>query len=121
MTVEEARVVAVAASVKLPHVRLQFARGENGFIYMKARPCPLHVVGVDGESSCGIYSSRPYNCRRFACMRPDPKTEPWEEDENGCRNVLERLATSRVARRAAQLIQRRAQKWALKNGWGQNT
>lgn len=123
MTTVEMRVVQLAASVSHPDVRLNFVNDENkpGFVALTANPCPLHVVGVDGRGRCGIYSSRPYNCRRFACMRPDPVSEPWEGDETGsgvgCRNLLDRLATSRVARRMFALIQRRAQKWAIRNGW----
>lgn len=87
---------------------------------MRALPCPL----LDASGGCSIYDIRPYNCRRFGCFRPDPKTEPFEEDPNAssdgilsCLNFSERFAASRIVRRAAVALQRKAQKWALAHGW----
>lgn len=79
------------------------------FVALKAGPCPLFVF-----NGCLVYHVRPYNCRRFGCMRPDVKAEPFEV--NGA-NMMDRVKTSRVARRIAETMQRRAQRWARKHGW----
>lgn len=87
-----------------------------GFVLLKAQPCPFFIF-----KSCVVYEHRPYNCRRFGCMRPDPKTEPWEEDRQGnCLNQMARILNSRVARRLAELMQRKAQRWGDKHGWLQH-
>lgn len=120
MTIEEARVLSVAASVHKPAARLTFNTVPGSeFVALVAAPCPLLDYSLDGRASCSVYSSRPYNCRRFACLRPDPKSEPWEEeaDTGGCVNMLERVRQSRVARRVMELLQRKSQKWARRNGW----
>jgi Fe-S-cluster containining protein len=88
---------------------MEFRDMGDGFVALKAKPCPLYVF-----KTCLVYEHRPYNCRRFACMRPDPKTEPFEADGG---NLMARVKTSRVARRMAQTFQRRAQRWAVKHGW----
>lgn len=88
---------------------------DDKFVALKAGPCPFYIF-----KECLVYPVRPYNCRRFACMRPDPKAEPWEEGGDGpnkVRNVDDRIALSRPARRLAAKIQHKAQKWALKHGW----
>lgn len=91
------------------------------------RPCPLLGEGANGKMVCTIHEHKPYNCRRFACMRPDPKTEPFQPaplspylkyGNIGCANLRDRLVSSRVARRTYALIQRKAQRWAVKYGWG---
>lgn len=81
------------------------------FVAMQAGPCPLFVF-----NGCLVYEHRPYNCRRFACMRPDVKAEPFEVDGS---NLLDRVKTSRVARRLATQIQRKARRWADKHGWAE--
>lgn len=86
---------------------------DEKFVALKAQPCPLYAF-----KGCVVYAVRPYSCRRFACMRPNPKKEPFEQGGPlGCMNLSDRVSTSRVALRLAKLIQRRAQKWALRHGW----
>lgn len=92
-----------------PTVSLQFRPVDDTFVAMKAGPCPLYIF-----KTCIVYEHRPYNCRRFACMRPDVKAEPFEV--SGA-NMMDRVKTSRVARRMAEKIQRHAQRWARKYGW----
>ena len=75
----------------------------DGFVAMKAAPCPLYLFG-----RCSVYEVRPYNCRRFACMRSN-LSESYLPDA--------RIET-RPGRRLAQKIQRKAQRWALQHGWG---
>lgn len=110
MTKEEAAILVHHAPKE---IKLHFRPEGDRFVALKAQPCPLFLWG-----GCAVYEYRPYNCRRFACMRPDPKTESWAFTESGdCANLWDRLATSRIARRLGQLIQRKAQKWARAHGW----
>lgn len=84
-------------------------------VALKAHPCPFYLF-----KTCTVYEVRPYNCRRFGCMRPDPKTEPFEESPKGilgCANLGDRIRMSRVARRMGELMQRKAQRWARRHGW----
>lgn len=82
---------------------------DPNFVALKAAPCPLFIF-----NGCMVYEHRPYNCRRFGCMRPDVKAEVFEA--SGA-NMMDRVKTSRIARRLAEQLQRKAQKWALKHGW----
>lgn len=107
MTKEEATTLVFHAPST---TQLEFRPVDDLFVAMKTGPCPLFVF-----NSCIVYANRPYNCRRFICMRPDTKAEPFEE--SGA-NMMDRVQTSRVARRRAQLEQRRAIRWADKHGWG---
>jgi Fe-S-cluster containining protein len=111
MTKEEAAVLVHHAPRE---ITLRFRPTEDErFVALQAKPCPLFVF-----KTCVVYAHRPYNCRRFACMRPAPAVEPWRWTENGdCANLRERIAISRVARRLGTLIQRKAQKWAVAHGW----
>lgn len=99
-------------------IRTEWRAVNDKMAALKAHPCPFFIF-----NSCVIYSIRPYNCRRFACMRPDPKTEKWEGQEvserapTGCKNADDRFFTSRVARRMLVQIQRKASRWGLKHGW----
>lgn len=102
---EAARIVHRAP----PEIRLEFRPVDKQFVALKAGPCPLFVF-----NGCLVYADRPYNCRRFGCMRPDVKAEPFEV--SGA-NMMDRVKTSRVARRMAEQIQRKAQGWATKYGW----
>lgn len=106
MTKQEAAVLVHHAP---PEIKLQFRPVDDRFVAMKAQPCPLFVF-----NSCQAYAHRPYNCRRFACMRPDVKAEPFEA--SGA-NMMDRVKTSRTARRLAEHIQHKAQRWARKYGW----
>lgn len=83
------------------------------FVALKAGPCPLYAF-----KTCLVYAVRPFNCRRFGCMRPDVVAEPFEA--NGA-NMMDRTNTSRVAWRMAKLMQRKAQRWARKHGWNVET
>jgi Fe-S-cluster containining protein len=97
---------------------LIFSRDSGtGMVALSAKPCPF----LEGRSTCAIYDIRPYNCRRFGCFRPNPAVEPFEEGSGplGCLNFAERFAVSRVVRRAAASIQRKAQVWARAHGWSE--
>jgi Fe-S-cluster containining protein len=106
MTKQEAAVLVHHAPKE---IAMQFRPVDDKFVALKAQPCPLFAFG-----GCLVYHYRPYNCRRFACMRPDPKTEPF--DATGA-NMMRRVEQSRDARRLAQRIQAKAQGWAQKYGW----
>lgn len=107
MTKEEAAaIVHVAPSTSVMH----FRDVGDGFVALKAQPCPLFAF-----SRCLVYDVRPYNCRRFGCMRPDPTAEAFEPDGG---NMMARVKVSRVALRMATRMQRKAQVWARKMGWG---
>ena len=85
---------------------LTFIGLAGGFFALKAAPCPLY----DAEAAaCTVYPVRPFNCRRFVCLRPDVKAEAFEADGS---NMLDRVKQSRVARRIAEKFQRKAQRWA---------
>lgn len=92
------------------------------FVELAAAPCPF----LEGRNRCAVHDIRPYNCRRFGCLRPDPSSEPLQMaplspvlqyGSIGCSNLRERLVNSRVARRIYALLQRRGMRWALKHGW----
>lgn len=86
---------------------------DEQFVALKAGPCPFYIF-----KGCVVYSVRPYNCRRFGCMRPDPKTEAWEEDRQGnCLNMTARVLNSRMVLREVRLMQRKAQRWADRHEW----
>lgn len=79
----------------LPHEDARFVR-------LQAGPCPLYQNG-----QCSIYESRPYQCRRFACMRDD-LSEPYDWRDRDL---------TRDQRRQLVVIQRHAQRWARSHGW----
>lgn len=106
MTKQEASSITFHAP---PQIVLHFRPVDDKFVALKAEPCPLYAF-----KTCLVYAHRPFNCRRFACMRPDVKAEPFEM--SGA-NMMDRVHTSKVARKMAQTIQRRAQRWARKMGW----
>lgn len=116
------RTLTIAKLVKLTW----FESPQEGFVELLARPCPLHEFDEHGKSTCTVHDIRPYQCRRFACLRPDPETEPFvmapispylKFGMIGCANLRDRLVNSRVARRAYELIQRKAQRWGCAHGW----
>lgn len=110
MTVEEKATLSLHAPPEIP---LTFLPTENPrFVVLKAAPCPLFVFG-----GCLVYAHRPYVCRRFACMRPDPKSEPLEMSIDISVNAEDRLIQNRVARRQLVQIQRKAQRWGRSHGW----
>lgn len=101
-----------------PDLADRFVPAAAGFVVLLARPCPLLAVDEAGRAVCTVYEVRPYNCRRFMCGRPDPSSEPYEEGPDGeCLNLVDRVAQSRVTRRAYALLQRKAQRWAMRHGW----
>jgi Fe-S-cluster containining protein len=113
MTKEEAAVLVHEAPQQIVMHFRPIEGSEGRYVALKAQPCPLFVF-----NGCLVYNSRPYNCRRFGCMRPDPKTEPFEIDSQGlCTNLMDRFKTSRVVRRMAVHMQHKARRWADKHGW----
>jgi Fe-S-cluster containining protein len=89
-----------------PDVALSFTATPDGFVALKARPCPL-LAGND----CSVYAVRPYNCRRYACGRDDVAVR---RDPNP---VPARFYTDRAFRRQMMLMQRKAQTWGRAHGW----
>lgn len=81
--------------------------------------CPFLSREVDGKATCTIYDSRPYNCRRFQCLRPDPSTEAFElGGPLGCKNLSDRLDDSLHALKFFESNQRRAlREWGTSHGW----
>lgn len=74
------------------------------FVRLQAAPCPLY----DGQG-CSIYEHRPFNCRRFACVRED-YTQPYDPQGR---------ELTREQRRRLIVIQRHAQRWARSHGWAE--
>lgn len=72
------------------------------FVRLGAKPCPLYDAD---QKTCTVYHERPYNCRRFGCMRTD-YTQPYDQGPQ-----------TRQDRRQLVVLQRHAQRWALKHGW----
>jgi Fe-S-cluster containining protein len=110
MTPAEARLLADATTTELhwilgPGDKVSLVRADT------ETRCPL--LGANGR--CTVYASRPYNCRRFACLRA-----PGEAFEVGgplgCQNAARRLS-DRASRRQLIQIQRKAQVWGRKHGW----
>jgi Fe-S-cluster containining protein len=109
MTKEEASVLVLNAPKE---ITMHFRPVDDKFVALKAGPCPLYAF-----KQCLVYAVRPFNCRRFGCMRPDVKAEPFEA--NGA-NMMDRVKTSRIARRLAEHLQLKSQQWARKHGWATN-
>lgn len=129
MTLEEQATVQAAADQVLSVGQLSKMVWEPsetaGFVNLKARPCPL-LTEDGGKPVCSIRESRPYACRRFMCLRPEPEKEPLQfvplnplllYGNIGVINVRERLVHSRVARRMYKKNQRKAQRYARTHGW----
>lgn len=96
MTHQERAAVEAAATVPLtflPHDNPAFVRLQTG-------PCPLYT-----GKGCAVYAVRPYNCRRFACLRTD-----FNDD-------YDRGPQTRQERRDLVVIQRHASRWARSHGW----
>ena len=109
MTKAEAAVLVHHAPAE---IKMEFRPIDDRFVSLKAGPCPLYAF-----KTCLVYEHRPYNCRRFSCLRPDVKNEPFEIDGG---NLMVRVLTSRVARRMAEKFQRKAMRWAVRHGWPQD-
>lgn len=126
MTLDERNVLQEFADKHLPIRvlnKINWVTGPGGLEALVAKPCPLYEPV---SKKCLVYEVRPYNCRRFACMRPDPAAEPLKLTAPnpvlafstfGCDNLAHRLLESRVARRLYEGMQRKAQRWARKHGW----
>lgn len=113
MTREEMLAISSALRLGGYSIETEWRQVNEQMMALKAHPCPFFSL-----KTCIIYESRPYNCRRFGCMRPDPQSEPLEMGgDMGCKNLEDRVMTSRPARRLAQKIQRKAQRWAREHGW----
>lgn len=125
MTIEEAQLLqTVVDPVKWKTLYWEgVAKQTNGhFIKLQAAPCPL----LSDDGKCTVHSVRPYNCRRFTCLRPDVTVEPFEPEpldlangRLGCKNLSDRVATDRGAKRFVAHLQQKAQRWAVKHGWRQ--
>lgn len=112
MTVEEARLLQDACSdpKSLSWLPVQY---QPKFVALVCGgQCPFLV-----DNRCSVYDIRPYNCRRFMCLRPDPASEPLESDGRGCANLSDRVQDSREALRFYNLNQRKAQRWGRQHGW----
>lgn len=109
MTFAERRELEAAARRGLASRPLQFRHhAESTMTDMVAKPCPF----VTADNRCNAYEVRPYNCRRFACLRPDVAAEPFDE-----RMLPMRLQALPLAREMYATIQRDAQPWARDHGW----
>jgi Fe-S-cluster containining protein len=110
MTPAEARGLVAATSTELhwrigPGDKVSLVRTDTD------ATCPL--LGPDRR--CTVYAARPYNCRRFACLR-DQGEALVPGGPLGCQNAERRMG-DRQARRQVIQIQRKAQVWARKHGW----
>lgn len=109
MTQQEADVLAKAAP---PDVSLSWTPSPDPrFVGLVGSPCPL--LGPD--NLCRAYDSRPFNCRRFACMRA-PGDSLVRGGVTGCLNADRRLS-ERSVRRFLTVYQRPAVRWARRHGW----
>lgn len=112
MTTEEQQGVIAATTKQLTWMV------KDGWAALKAAPCPLLERDAQGLAVCSVYDVRPYNCRRFACGRVSPETEPYETGASGeCVNMTDRLTQSKPFRSWARRLQRQAQDWADAHGW----
>jgi len=92
------------AIVAITDRRLHVRHRPDGFWTLAAGPCPLY----DAETGCTVYAVRPYNCRRFACLRADPTHTPFTGAG---------IPETRAERRQLVQIQRKAQRWAVTHSW----
>ncbi len=77
------------------------------------RQCPL--LGADGR--CSVYAARPYNCRRFACLRTSPDEPLTIGGPMGSLNTEATVRGSVQAARWYARNQRAAQWWGRRHGW----
>ena len=103
---------AVLAEQKVPGVLAE--RMDDGWRLLKGTPCPM----LDENKRCRVYDVRPYNCRRFQCLRVAGEDYiPSDDAHLGCANLYVRLTQSRSARNQYRRNQRHHQPWALAHGW----
>ena len=79
--------------------------------------CPFLSRGLDGLATCTVHEIRPYNCRRFLCLRDEG--EPYRSGgPMGCKNLSERIDRNVHAMEFYRTHQRYAQRdWADSHGW----
>lgn len=108
-----------AAAVQLGRPDVTFVRyPDPAFVVLRGSPC--HFLGADaqGTPTCLVYDVRPYNCRRFACYRDDPTTEPLQRGGPiGCHNALAKMRTSQVIREDYRRREADAKPWGFAHGW----
>lgn len=117
MTHAERRLLTTSAT-HLPKNALQWRAADHpAFVKLVARPCPLYDADAQG---CTVYDVRPFNCRRFGCMRSDVATEPFPA--GGVPVILERAKAKGVDHLADTLrgldaLHQADAAWALAHGW----
>lgn len=106
--------------------KLEWRRSaDSGFVDLKGSPCPL-LDKSSGKPVCTVHPVRPYNCRRFGCMRPDPSVEPLRMAPHsdvlqfgniGCSNLRLRLVQSTKVVKEYDRLQAKGRNWATQHGW----
>lgn len=100
---------------------------DERFVELVAKPCPF-LDESSGKPICSVRPIRPYNCRRFGCLRPDPSSEPFRLGKlpdfvpypNLANvNMRMRIIQSAKMRKLYALLQRKAQRWGRKVGWSE--
>jgi hypothetical protein len=109
-----------------PDLATRFVAQSPGFVALLpvdgTQRCPLLEM-TDALATCTVHDIRPINCRRFWCGRPNPATEPFEDDISrvavmGCKNLTDRVLQSRPFRREMAKRQRHVMRtWGHKHGW----
>ena len=74
---------------------------------LEAGPCPF----VTDANTCAVYDVRPFNCRRFGCMRADVGAVAFGSSEMTALADVPEIRAEMVA------IQAEAQPWALAHSW----
>jgi Fe-S-cluster containining protein len=117
MTVSEG--AAFQAAADRP-ILFDTSHAAQGWLRLKRDgACPALKREADGSATCTVWDSRPYQCRRFMCGRPDPSTEAYEiGGPMGCKNLSDRVTQSLDFAEYYRSNQRRAQReWAEPHGW----
>lgn len=111
MTVPEARLVAGATTKELWWKPL-----DDGKVALVTHDGSARCPCLDADQRCTVYAVRPYNCRRFVCLRDAGEAlEPG--GPLGCRNAERRVRSDRQWMRFYRTHQRRAQVWGRAHGW----
>ncbi len=89
--------------------RLQWRYNERpNMTDLVAAPCPF----LDAENRCAVHDVRPYNCRRWGCLRSDVKAQPFVDEDTAA--ILRRMPE---ALPVLQRMQSEGQAWALAHNW----
>jgi Fe-S-cluster containining protein len=115
MTWAERREIEAAAT-HLPRRALQWRAGDRPSLTMLVtRPCPLYDAEKKG---CTVYDVRPFNCRRFGCMRDDVTRETFT-DQSSVILFRRRPDEQAIAAtlRGLERLEADARPWALAHGW----